>query len=156
MADMFHFPKISIAKSGIRAEIDLQKYGRRGGEAQAWLGDRVLESSRAYMPMLTGDMQQRSHTEAKGRRVVFPGPYARVQYMGKVMVDSETGRGPRKVPTGTGEYVLRFRAGAKLKASDRDISYSRPEAKAKWFEYAKSVDLKAWLQGVKKTLLGGK
>lgn len=156
MVDLIHFPKISIAKSGIRAEIDLRKYGKRLPTAQWFLGETVLASSRAYMPMLTGSMQQRSHTEAKGRRVIFPGPYARVQYMGKVMVDSETGRGPRKIATGPGEYVLRFRKGAKLKPSSRSLRYSRPEARPKWFEYAKSVDLKAWLQGVKKILLGGK
>lgn len=154
MAGTTHFPKISIVKSGVRAELDLRQYGRRTKEAQQWLGDRVLESSRAYMPIRTGSMQQRSHTEAGGRRAVFPGPYARMQYMGKVMVDSETGHGPRKIPTGPGEYVLRFRKGAKLKATGRDLEYSSPQAKPKWFEYAKSLDLKAWLEGVKKKFLG--
>lgn len=156
MGDMIHFPKISIEKSGIRAEIDLRKYGKNIAAAQWFLGETVLSSSRAYMPMRTGGLAQRSHTEAKGRRVIFPGPYARVQYMGKVMVDSETGRGPRKVPTGPNEYVLRFRKGAKLKPSGRNLKYSRPEAKPRWFEYAKTQHLKDWVQGVKRILLGGK
>ena len=154
MADLIHFPKISIEKSGIRAEIDLRKYGRNIAKAQWFLGETVLASSRAYMPMRTGGLQQRSHTEAKGRRVVFPGPFARMLYMGKKMVDSETGRGPRKIPTGPNEYVLRFRKGAKLKATAQDLKYSRPEARPRWFEYAKTQHLKEWVQAVKRILMG--
>ena len=82
MGDMIHFPKISIEKSGIRAEIDLRKYGRNIAKAQWFLGETVFASSRAYMPMRTGGLAQRSHTEAKGQRIVFPGPAARMLYMG--------------------------------------------------------------------------
>lgn len=105
MSEMIHFPKISIEKSGIRAEIDLRGYGRNLQKAQWFLGETVLASSRVYMPFRTGDLQQRSHTEAKGRRVVFPGPAARMLYMGKKMVDSKTGHGPRMIPTGPNEYL---------------------------------------------------
>lgn len=159
MADLIHFPKISIAKSGIRAEIDLRKYGKRLPTAQWFLGETVLASCRVYMPMQTGILRNSSHTEAKGRRVVFPGPAARMLYMGKKMVDSETGKGPRKVPTGAGgEYVLRFRAGAKLKATNENLklTHGNKEAQPQWFEYAKTQHLKDWVQSVKKILLGGK
>ena len=158
MADLIHFPKISIAKSGIRAEIDLRKYGKRIPTAQWFLGETVLASSRAYMPFQTGILRDSSHTEAKGRRVVFPGPAARMLYMGKKMVDSETGKGPRMIPTGPNEYVLRFYKGAKLKATNEalNLRHGNKKAQPQWFEYAKSVDLKAWLRGVKKILLGGK
>ena len=156
MADMFHFPYISYVSGGLRVKIDLRPYGERFTQAQQWLGDRVLEDCKACMPLLTGNLQQRSHTEDGGRRVVFPGPYARYQYMGQVMVDRETGKGPRKIPTEAGGYVLRFRKGAKLEATERDFKkYSSPQAKAKWFEHAKQQNKQLWMEGVAE-ILGGK
>lgn len=158
MPDMFHFPYISYVSGGLRVEIDLRPYGERFAQAQQWLGDRVLEDCKACMPLLTGSLQQRSHTEDGGRRVVFPGPYARYQYMGKVMVDSKTGKGPRKIPTEAGGYVLRFRKGAELEATDKPLKYSNPQAKAKWFEHAKQQNKQFWMEGVAEILKnpGGK
>ena len=107
------------------------------------------------MPLLTGGLQQRSHTEDNGRRVVFPGPYARYQYGGKVMVDSVTGKGPRKIPTGPGEYVLRFRKGAKLVPTQRPLTYSSPQAVPEWFEHAKAQNMQFLIKGIAE-IMGGK
>ena len=91
MSDTYHFPYISYVYGGLRVEIDLKPYEQKHIAAQQWLGDRVLEDCRAVMPRLTGGMQQRSYVRYGGREVVFPGPYARFQYGGKVMVDPDTG-----------------------------------------------------------------
>lgn len=152
---MLDFSNISFDNGGVHAEINLKVYELRFRKAQQWLGDRVLEDCKACMPLLTGSLQQRSHTEDGGAKVVFPGPYAGYLYRGKVMVDAETGKGPRKIPTGPGEYILRFRKGAKLVPTDRDLTYSRPEAVPEWFEHAKSLNKQFWLQGVTE-ILGGK
>ena len=145
----------SYDSGSVHVRLDLSQYAQRFVEAQQWLGDRVLEDSRSLMPLRTGSLQQRSHTEDNGRRVIFPGPYAGVMYRGKVMVDAETGKGPRKIPVGPGEYILRFRLGAHLVPSGRDMTYSNPGAVPEWFEVAKSRYLPAWIAGVKQRLMGG-
>ena len=152
---IYHMGKWSYVDGNIRVNIDLTHLGEKLQEAQAWLGDRVLESCRACMPHATGDLQQRSKTEDGGRKVVFPGLYARYQYMGKVMVDKDTGKGPMRIATAPGEYMLRFKNGADLIATDRPLKYSDPNAVPKWFDVAKQRHGKEWVQGVK-DIIGGK
>ena len=152
---MSDLPKINYDHGSVHVKLDLSILQRRRVEAQQWLGDRVLEDSRAYMPLVTGNLQQRSHTEDNGKKVIFPGPTAGYLYRGKVMVDSVTGKGPMRIPTGPGEYILRFRKGAKLVPTSRPLTYSRPEAMPEWFEHAKAIHGKFWIEGVAK-IIGGK
>lgn len=146
--------RVNYNSGGVWVQVDLSPLWERRVNAQAWLSDRVLEDCRLCMPHLTGSLQQRSHKEDGGKKIVFPGPYARYLYHGKVMVDSETGKGPRKIPTGPGEYVLRFRKGAKLVPTDRPLKYSNPQAVPKWFEHAKNLYGQFWIEGVKKIMRG--
>lgn len=154
MSEMVHFPKFSIVYNHVRVEVDMSPLEDRFREAQEYLGQRVLQDCRSKMPHLTGSLQQRSYTDDGGRKVIFPGPYARYLYMGKVMVNSETGKGPMKIPTGPNEYILRYRKGAKLKATDRPLKYSNPETRAFWFEEAKREYGDQWVEEVKKRLGG--
>ena len=85
---MSNFPKISYSDGGVHVTVDLRALDQRMREAQQWLGDRVLEDCKACMPLLTGSLQQRSYTEDDGKKVVFPGPYARYQYGGKAPAKS--------------------------------------------------------------------
>lgn len=82
-------------------------------------------------------------------------PYGLYLYEGKVMVDSQTGIGPMKIQTGPGEYVLRFRKGAKLVPTGRNLTYSRAGAVPHWFEAAKSAHLQSWIEGTERILNGG-
>lgn len=155
---MSSFIRFSCSADGLHAVVDIQAFNTRVREAQQWLGDRVLEDCKACMPLgsgNTGGLQQRSHTEDDGKRVVFPGPYARYLYYGKVMVDRETGKGPRKIPMSSGDYILRFRKGAKLIATNRPLKYSDPQAVPEWFEHAKRQYEQFWIDGVNE-IIGGK
>lgn len=69
---MSDFPKISYSDGGVHVTVDLRALDQRMREAQQWLGDRVLEDCKACMPLLTGSLQQRSHTEDDGKRSSFP------------------------------------------------------------------------------------
>ena len=151
----FHFPDISIVSANVRVEINLSQYGDRFTDAQCWLGDRVLEDCRSVMPHLTGSLQQRSIVESGGRQVIFPGPSARYLYGGKVMVDSVTGSGPRKIPLSGGGYILRFQKGATLVATARALNYSNPQATDHWFDEAKARHSAYWVEGCKKIIMGG-
>lgn len=152
---MSDFPNISIDDGNVHIRVDLRPFSERHRKAQQWLGDRVLEDSKARMPLSTGSLQQRSHTADEGKKVIFPGPYSGYLYRGKVMVDSVTGKGPRKIPTGPGEYILRFRKGAKLVPTSRSLTYSNPSAVPQWFEHAKAANLQFWISGVRE-IIGGK
>ena len=151
---MAGFPNITYDNEGVHATLDLRAYSAKQKRAQQWLGDRVLEDCRACMPHLTGSLQQRSHTEDDGKKVVFPGPYSGYLYRGKVMVDSVTGKGPRKIPTGPGEYILRFRKGAKLVPTGRALTFSNPQAVPEWFEHAKRLHKQFWIKGTAE-IMGG-
>ena len=146
----------SIVDGNVRIEINLDRFCKQYSFAQWWLGEQVLQSCRAYMPLRTGGLQQRGRTEGdggshlhdlarsedQGRRVVFPGPYARFLYMGKVMIGEES-----KSPWARkGEHKI---------VTARDLNYSRPEATSFWFDTAKQHDGDAWIAGVKKRAGGG-
>jgi len=142
MAEMQHFPSFSYVSGNFRVNLSLDRFSQQFQEAQQWLGDRVLEDCRAVMPLLTGSLQQRSHTEDGGRKVVFPGPYGRFQYGGKVMVDPVTGS-----PWA--------RKGVKKVLTDRPLTYSNPEATDHWFDTAKARNGEYWINGVKQKGGGG-
>lgn len=140
----------------VEVTIDLSAYPPRFVRAQQRLGEMVLASSKVFMPLLTGSLQQRSYVDDGGRRVVFPGPYGRYQYGGKVMVDSITGKGPALIRDRNGvEVGFRFRRGATLVPTERRLTYSQPNAQAEWFQPAKDKDLNAWVTECERIIKGG-
>lgn len=156
MSDIQHFKKVSIVDGKVTIELDLEKYDERFTKAQWWLGNMVLQSCKPYMPILTGSLQQRSMVIDEGKQVVFPGPYARYLYMGKVMVDSVTGKGPMRIYDElSGTTIYRYRKGAKLRATEKPLTYTSKQASAEWFETAKAKDKEHWIEGIKDILGGG-
>lgn len=157
MSDTEHFQGFSCVHGNFCAEIHFDRFSRQFAAAQEWLAEQVLADCKPFMPMETGSQVQRSYVDEDGKRVVFPGPYARYLYEGKVMVDSETGKGPAKIPDGSGGYLLRFRKGATLVPTSRPLTYSttaNPQATDHWFDAAKAANEERWLNGVKR--IGGR
>ena len=136
----------------VAVHVDLSWMAKNIPDTQAWLGEQVLQSSRAFMPIVSGGLRQRSHTADGGKKVIFPGPASRYLYMGVAMVDSQTGRGPFRIEVSPGEYIFRFRKGAKLRPTTRKLKYSSSEARDHWFEAAKARDKGAWVRGAKERL----
>lgn len=101
---------------------------------------QVEKDTAPFVPMRTGSLNQR--TEVKENTVVYPGPYARFLYYGKVMVDPETGspwarKGKTKVVT------------------DRDLVFTtdfHPQAGPFWFERSKAQNLPKWLSVAQKAV----
>jgi hypothetical protein len=120
--------KFSVRTEGFdKIEQDLLD---RADKAEVWLANEILKDTDPFVPMLTGSLSQRSHVE--GKSVVYPGPYARYLYYGKVM------KGPKYGP----KY-----------ATDKDLVYTKsvhPNAQSHWFEASKAQNLPKWLRGVKK------
>ena len=139
MNNIRHFKDVSYVKGHVRVNLHFGKYGARFARAQQWLGQQVLADCKPYMPLRTGSLQQRSYASEDGRRVVFPGPYARFLYMGKVMVDPET----------NSPYA---RKGVVKVATGRDLKLSA--GVAHWAEMAEAEHGKEWAEGCKRIIKG--
>ena len=114
---------------------------------------QVMKDTSPYVPFLTGSLNARTHVV--GNTIVYPGPYARYLYYGKAMVDSLTGKGPMKIP----EVGYRFRKGAVLMPTDRDLNFTKnyhPKATARWFEVSKARNLRKWEQVLRRAITNAK
>lgn len=135
-----HFKDYSIKKSGIDIELDMSRVEANVNKAQYALDSAIMTSMVPFMPMDKSSLIKRTRAESaaiagSGKVVAAVPPYGRFQYMGKVMV---------------GRYSLSPWAKkheGKI-VTDRNLRYSRPAAKAKWFDAAKKKDLKKWVNVV--------
>lgn len=120
--------RFSVQTSGL-VEIN-EKLSDFADKSEVWLANEVLKDTDPFVPALTGSLSQRSHIE--GDTIIYPGPYARYLYYGKVM------KGPKYGP----KY-----------ATDKDLVYTKsvhPNAQSHWFEASKAENLQKWIKGVKK------
>ena len=98
------------------------------------LAVQVMKDTDPYVPALTGSLTQRTHVEES--TIVYPGPYARFLYYGKVMVYEPTGstwapKDEHKVVTG------------------RDLVMNQsmhPLATSHWFEVSKAANMEKWIK----------
>lgn len=95
---------------------------------------QAAKDTSQYVPMLTGSLDVRTRVE--GGYIIYPGPYARYLYYGKLMVDPNTGSS--YAPEG-GTKVL----------TDRNLVFTKsvhPQAQAFWFEASKAQNIDKWLR----------
>ena len=109
-------------------------------KAEHVLAIQVEADTVPYVPALTDSLTER--TRAIGNTVVYPGPYARYLYYGKLMVDPDTGspwakRGATKVLT------------------DRNLVFSQAmhqNAQSHWCEASKAQNLEKWVRVAQKAV----
>lgn len=121
--------------------IDIEAFTKNCRTAEKVLANEVLKDTRPFVPALTEEFSNNSHVE--GNVVIYPAPFARYLYYGKVMVDSATGLGAFYIK----DVGFRFRYGAILTATDKDLVFTKekhPNAQAHWFEASKAQNLKKW------------
>ena len=124
--------KFSVDVSGMD-EVK-QQLARACGRAESVLAQQVMKDTTPFVPALTGVLTQR--TRVVGNKVIYPGPYARFLYYGKVMVDPATGS--TFAPKG-GTKVL----------TNRDLVFSKamhPQAQSHWFEASKAQNMEKWVR----------
>lgn len=110
----------------------VQKINKAATAAETAIATQVMKDTSPYVPMRTGSLDQRTHVD--GNTVVYPGPYARYLYYGKLMVDPETGsawasKGSSKVLT------------------DKNLVFStagHAKAQSHWFEASKAQNIEKW------------
>lgn len=102
-------------------------------KAELLLTTQVARDTERYVPMLTGSLVRR--TIVLRNRIIYPGPYARYLYFGKVM------KGPRYGP----KYP-----------TDKNLVYTKDfhkDAQAFWFEASKAQNLPQWLKTADKAVI---
>lgn len=139
-------------------DIDPNLIKGKGKAANVILATQVMKDTRPFVPALTMSLNNRTHIEFDadgGASIIYPGPYARYLYYGKVMVDSITGKGAMYIP----DVGFRFHKGATLVPTDRDLVFTtevHPQAQSHWFEASKALNLDKWKNVVEKAVNNGK
>ncbi len=91
------------------------------GDVQRFVTNSINRRLARYMPFRSGVLSTKLKFIKSPTEIEVLGPYARVTYYGKIMVDSKTGKGPANIP----DVGPRFRKGAVLKVTDRDMEYDK-------------------------------
>lgn len=137
--------------SGLIVRVDMRDWGistklaSAADKAEHVVAVQAAKDTESYVPMLTGTFK--NQTQVKGNLIIYKGPQARYLWNGKVMVDAITGKGPAHFIDKNGNEVIRFRKGTRLKATDRDLVFTKtfhPDAQAFWFEASKAENLDQW------------
>lgn len=124
--------KFSVHTSGL--SVIPERLKDASEKAEHTVAIQVQKDTSPYVPFLTGSLDQR--TRVDGSEVVYPGPYARYLYHGKVMVDPETGSA--YAPKGGTKVV-----------TDKDLVFNKAmhsQAQAYWFEASKAENMDKWLR----------
>ena len=111
--------------------------------AEHVLAEQMEKDTQPFVPTLTGSLTQR--TRVVGNDIIYPGPYARFLYYGKVMVDPETGS--TYAPKG-GTKVL----------TDKNLVFTtsgHAQAQSHWFEASKAENLDKWIRVADKAVKNG-
>lgn len=100
--------------------------------AEHAVAEQMRKDTAPFVPFLTGSLDNR--TKVEGNAVIYPGPYARFLYYGKVMVDPNTGS--TWAPAGGSKVV-----------TDRNLVFTKdfhPQAQAFWCEASKAQNIDKW------------
>lgn len=98
--------------------------------AEIAVAEQVLKDTAPFVPFLTGSLSGRARVD--GKSVVYPGPYARYLYYGKVMI----GHAPKQV-------------------TEKDLVFTtdyHKDAQAFWFEASKAQNMKKWERTAEKAV----
>ena len=95
---------------------------------------QVRKDTSPYVPALTGSLDKR--TRVDGGEIIYPGPYARYLYFGKLMVDPATGS----------SYAQK---GSTKVLTDKNLVFNKAmhgQAQSHWFEASKAENLEKWVR----------
>ena len=124
--------KFSVHTSGL--SVIQERLKAASEKAEHTVAIQVQKDTSPCVPFLTGSLDQR--TRVDGSEVIYPGPYARYLYHGKLMVDPETGS--TYAPKGGTKVV-----------TDKNLVFNKAmhsQAQAYWFEASKAENMDKWLR----------
>lgn len=132
-----------MLKFEVHASLDeaiAKKLSVASTKAEHAVAVQAAKDTSPYVPMLTGSLNAR--TKVEGGNIIYPGPYARYLYYGKLMVDPNTGSS--YAPKG-GTKVL----------TDKNLVFnqaSHPQAQDHWFEASKAQNMDKWIRVAERAL----
>ena len=140
--------RFSVHTDGMTAIKDALAQGC--SRAEHILAVQILKDTAPFVPMRTGSQRQRAHIEgytesdygpSGGNMIVYPGPYARYLYYGKLYVDPLTGssyarEGVTKVPA----------------VPEKDLNFHRTGTCSHWFEASKAQNMEKWVRVAEKAV----
>lgn len=121
-------------KVNVKVKIDPKLIARRTPRADETLAIQAQKDTEPFVPARTLSMSNR--TQVKDRKIIYPGPYARYLYYGKLMVDPATGSAWAS-------------KGATKTLTDKNLVFSQAvngQAQDHWFEASKALNLDKWLR----------
>ena len=130
-----------FVNDSIKIDIDLTKFKDKLEKAQSDLVNQIIADTQDYVPFLQGDLSNSAKPNEDNTEIIYRAPYARYQYMGKLMLDN---RGSSWAKKGTRKHVV-----------NKDLTYSKEhhsQAGAKWYERSKENNLNNWIEVVKKAV----
>lgn len=133
--------KITVNASGL--DSINQSIKEAAEKAEHIVAQQVAKDTSPFVPALTGSLDTR--TRVVENTVIYPGPYARFLYYGKVMVDPNTGS--TYAPKGGSKVV-----------TDRNLVFTQtvhPQAQDHWFEASKAQNLDKWVRVAGKAVEDG-
>ena len=126
----------------VKVEINDAKLKARVDRANEILANEAMKDTDKFVPKLTGTLS--GGARVSDGQIVYPGPYARYLYHGKLMVDPETGSSyARKGSTKT------------LTGKSINVAKSNPKAQTEWFEASKAINLEKWKRVYAKAVTRG-
>lgn len=129
--------RYTIIKPHFSFMLDLTETKNQIEKADKWLRQQIIADTDPYVPKQQNIMAGGVRIEQD--EIVYPGPYARFLYMGKVMVGVESKSAWAK-------------KGEMKEVIDKDLTFQSPTAQAMWFEVSKSQHENEWKQGYEKVL----
>ena len=130
--------KFSVYMEGMDAI--KETLAQRCKKSEHVLAVQIEKDTVPFVPALTGSLTER--TRVVGNIIIYPGPYARFLYNGKVMVDPNTGS------------TYAPKDGTKV-VTDRNLAFTQtvhPQAQSHWFEASKAQNLDKWLRVAEKAV----
>lgn len=126
----------------VKVEINDAKLKARVDRANEILANEAMKDTDKFVPKLSGALS--GGARVSDGQIVYPGPYARYLYHGKLMVDPKTGssyarKGSTK--TLTGKFI--------------NVAKSNPMAQPEWFEVSKGLNLEKWKRVFAKAVTNG-
>lgn len=118
----------------------MKKLQEAGPKAAHAVAVQVQKDTEPFVPARTESLANR--TQVIDGQIIYPGPYARYLYNGRVMVFED----PPYLRTVNGKEVLSH-YGQKKKPIEKPLKISKavnPKAQSHWFEASKAQNLEKW------------
>lgn len=142
---------INVKVGDTSFEMNMDPFWQHVDKAQKAFAPLVASDMIPFMPIDQGTLRQSVYPTPDGREVIVPGPYAKYQDGGKVMVDPKLNCAGFMTAKG-----WRSRNGVKKVLTDRNLQYSDPDAKPHWAKEATKAHSREWVEELGRIAMKGK